>query len=253
MRFGFYYVIIAALVILTSCASTKKLTYFNDIAATTGTDSLNLPQQLRVQPGDILQITITTIDKDVSMIFNPMLLSNTGPGNNNIEQGYLVDSLGFITLPVAGKIYVKGKTTTTINDDVVAELSKTIRNVYVSTRLINFRISVLGDVAKPGSYKISSERITILDALSMAGDLNVTAKRNDVMIIREVDGVKSYTSLNLNDSKILSSPYYYLSNNDVVYIKPGPNRSFASSKTLQLLPAILSFISLISTIIILRN
>ena len=253
MRFGFYHVIIAALVIFTGCASAKKLTYFNDIAATTGTDSLNLPQQLRVQPGDILQITITTIDKDVSMIFNPMLLSNTAPGNNNIEQGYLVDSLGYITLPVAGKIYVKGKTTTAINDDVATELTKTIRNVYVSTRLLNFRISVLGDVAKPGSYKIASERISILDALSMAGDLNVTAKRNDVMIIREVNGVKSYTSLNLNDSKTLSSPYYYLSNNDVVYIKPGSNRSFASSKTLQLLPAILSFISLISTIIILRN
>lgn len=206
MRFGFYHAIIAALIVFTSCTSAKKITYFNDIAATTGTDSLNLPQQLRVQPGDILQITITTIDKDVSMIFNPMLLSNTAPGSNNIEQGYLVDSLGYITLPVAGKIYVKGKTTTAINDDVATELTKTIRNIYVSTRLLNFRISVLGDVAKPGSYKIASERITILDALSMAGDLNITAKRNDIMIIREVNGVKNYTSLNLNESKTLSSP-----------------------------------------------
>lgn len=252
MRSVLYNIVIAVMIIVTGCTSAKKLTYFNNIAGTTGTDSLSLPQQLRVQPGDILQITITTIDKDVSMIFNPNLLTNNGL-SNNIEQGYLVDSSGNITLPVAGKVYVKDKTTTAINDEVIAVLTKTIKNVYVSTRLLNFRISVLGDVAKPGSYKIASERVSILDALSMAGDLNVTAKRNDVMIIREVNGVKNYTSLNLNESKTLSSPYYYLNNNDVVYVKPGSNKSFSSSKTLQLLPVILSFISLVSTIIILRN
>ncbi|MCW3467869.1 polysaccharide biosynthesis/export family protein [Chitinophaga nivalis] len=245
-------ILLLLVVIFTGCSSTRKLTYFNDIAKITGTDSVNRPSQLKVQPGDILQITITTIDKDVSLLFNPNIGSTTTAGNN-IEQGYLVDSSGNITLPVIGKVYVKDKTTTTITSEVAAELAKNIRNAYVSTRLINFRVSVLGDVARPGSYKVTAERATLLDALSMAGDLNTTARRDDIMIIRETDGIKTYTSLNLNDSKTLSSPYYYLSNNDVIYIKPGPNRPFATSRTIQLLPAILSLISLATTIIILSK
>jgi polysaccharide export outer membrane protein len=248
-----YLSLIVVFAILMGCESTRKITYFNDIVAANGADSVNRLNQLKVQPGDILQITITTIDKDVSMIFNPTLMGNSALANNNIEQGYLVDSSGYITLPVIGKMNVKDKTTSAINDQVARELDKTIRNAFVSTRLINFRVSVLGDVARPGSYKIASERVSILDALSMAGDLNTTAKRNGVMVIREVNGVKTYTFLDLNKSKTLSSPYYYLNNNDVIYVKPGSNRLFASSKTIQLLPAIIGIISLLTTIIIISK
>lgn len=249
----FYYSAIIMFILLTGCSSSKKLTYFNDISTVNGSDTVNIPQQLRIQSGDVLQITVTTIDKDVSMIFNPNTLNSPTAGGNNIEQGYVVDSTGNIILPVAGKIYVKGLTTTGVTEAVRQALEKEIRNVYVSTRLLNFKVSVLGDVARPGSYKVSSERFTILDALSMAGDLNITAKRNDIIVIREVNGVKNYGTVNLNDAKTLSSPYYYLGNNDVVYVKPGPNKSFSSSKTLLLLPAILSFISLVTTIVILRK
>jgi polysaccharide export outer membrane protein len=245
--------LIMVLVIVTGCASSKKLTYFNDIAATTGADSINRLQQLKIQPGDILQITITTLDKDISQIFNPNLAVAGSTASSGMEQGYLVDSTGNITLPVIGKINVRDKTTAEINDLVSHELEKTVRNAYVSTRLVNFRVSVLGDVAHPGSFRIGAERASLLDALSMAGDLNVTAKRDDIMIIREVNGIKTYTTINLNDGKTLSSPYYYLSNNDVIYVKPGPDRKFATSKTIQLLPAIIGVISLITTIVILSK
>jgi polysaccharide export outer membrane protein len=245
--------LIMVLVIVTGCASSKKLTYFNDIAATTGADSINRLQQLKIQPGDILQITITTLDKDISQIFNPNLAVAGSTASSGMEQGYLVDSTGNITLPVIGKINVRDKTTAEINDLVSHELEKTVRNAYVSTRLVNFRVSVLGDVAHPGSFRIGAERASLLDALSMAGDLNVTAKRDDIMIIREVNGIKTYSTINLNDSKTLSSPYYYLSNNDVIYVKPGPDRKFATSKTIQLLPAIIGVISLITTIVILSK
>jgi polysaccharide biosynthesis/export protein len=245
--------LIMVLVIVTGCASSKKLTYFNDIAATTGADSINRLQQLKIQPGDILQITITTLDKDISQIFNPNLAVAGSTATSGMEQGYLVDSTGNITLPVIGKINVRDKTTAEINDLVSHELEKTVRNAYVSTRLVNFRVSVLGDVAHPGSFRIGAERASLLDALSMAGDLNVTAKRDDIMIIREVNGIKTYSTINLNDSKTLSSPYYYLSNNDVIYVKPGPDRKFATSKTIQLLPAIIGVISLITTIVILSK
>lgn len=245
--------LILTLMIITGCASSRKLTYFNDIAAVSGVDSLHRMQQLKIQPGDILQITITTLDKEVSQIFNPNIAVSGPASNSGMEPGYLVDSAGYIALPVIGKINVKDKTTAAINDLVSQELEKTVRNAYVSTRLVNFRVSVLGDVARPGSFRIGAERASILDALSMAGDLNVTAKRDDIMIIREINGVKTYASVNLNDSKTLSSPYYYLSNNDVVYVKPGPDRKFATSKTIQLLPAIIGVISLITTIVILSK
>ncbi|WP_143305437.1 polysaccharide biosynthesis/export family protein [Chitinophaga vietnamensis] len=242
------------LFVLMGCSSTGKLTYLNDIAARNGVDPVNHNEQLRIGPGDILQITVTTFDREVSQIFNPGTATMASSGNMaNIDQGYLVDSSGYITMPVAGKILVKNKTTTAINDIVLTELKKTIKNVYVSTRLVNFRISVLGDVARPGSFHIGGERVSILDALSMAGDLNATAVRKDVMVIREIDGVKEYASLNLNNSEIFSSPYFFLTNNDVVYVKPGRGRKFQTSRTIQLLPAIISAMSLVTTIILLKK
>lgn len=238
---------------MAGCAGSRKTTYFNDIAATTGTDSVGRCPQLKIQPGDVLQIIVSTPDKDVTQLFNPNLSSSPNPSGTGIDQGYLVDSTGYIRLPIAGKLYVRDKTTTEINEEVITELSKTLKNVYVSTRMVNFKVSVLGDVAHPGSFRIGAERASILDALSMAGDMNPTAVRKDVMIIRETDGIKYYTTLNLNDSKTLSSPYYYLANNDVVYIKSGPGRQFPTSRLVQLLPAILSVISLATTIILLSK
>lgn len=238
--------------VLASCVDTKKITYFNDVMKASGANNTNQYKQLRVQPGDVIQITITTLDKDVSLIFNPQTATAaaTGPGGMGMEPGYLVDSAGYISLPMVGNILVKDKTTSEINTIVAKELDKSVRNAYVSTRISNFRVSVLGDVARPGSFKVPAERISVLDALSMAGDLNTSAIRDDVMLIREVNGEKQYVSLNLNDSKLLSSPYYYLSNNDVIYVKPGPNKTFGTSKFVALLPAVISAFSLITTLII---
>ena len=253
MGYRLQFRIILLLLLLSACSATKKITYFNDIAAGSGIDSLNRYPQLKIQPGDVLQITITTLDKDISLVLNPNPGNPPASTGAATEQGYLVDSAGNIALPIAGTLNVKDKTTSVINSEVSAALAKTIRNAYVSTRLVNFKVSVLGDVAHPGSFRIPAERVSLLDALSMAGDMNATAIRNDVMIIREVNGIKRYTSLNLNDSKTLSSPYYYLANNDVIYVKPGPNKLFPSSRTVQLLPAIISAISLVTTIILLSK
>jgi polysaccharide export outer membrane protein len=239
-----------ALVLLTGCVNTKKITYFNDLEKTNGIENTNKLLAFKVQPGDILQITITTIDKDISLILNPTAGNSLPGASNGMDPGYIVDSAGYISLPLIGKVFVKDKTTTEINDLITQELNKTIRNPYVSTRVANFRVSVLGDVQRPGSYRIPGERASVLDALSMAGDLNVTAVRSDIMLIREVNGERKYVSLNLNDGKTLASPYYYLNNNDVIYVKPGSNKLFGTSKLVQLLPAAIGILSLITTIII---
>jgi polysaccharide export outer membrane protein len=103
----------------------------------------------------------------------------------------------------------------------------------------------LGDVARPGAFNLPNERVSLLDALSLAGDLNISAVRDDVMIIREVSGKKQYISVNLNDKNTLSSPYFYLANNDVIYVKPGPTRVFGNSRGFQVFPYVSSVISLL--------
>ena len=238
-------------VVMVSCVDTKKFTYFNDLQSLNGVDSTTNLQPILIQPGDILQVTVSTIDREISMLFNPITTINGAALNNtnSISQGYLVDRNGSIELPLIGKMTVKGRTTSETNDIIKAELDKTIKNAFVATRLLNFRVSVIGDVARPGSFNIPNERVSLLDALSMAGDLNITANRNDVLLIREVEGKKRYVAINLNDSKMLSSPYFYLANNDVVYVKPGQNRLTSSTLGFQLLPTILGALSLITVIL----
>ena len=216
--------------------------YFNDLSQIAKEDSTNFLRPLKVQTGDILQIIISSINKDISLMYNP---SANFPNTNTFAQGYLIDHDGNIELPQLGKLFVRNKTIDDINNLIKTELDKSIKNAFVSTRMLNFKVSVLGDVAKPGSFTIANERVSILEALSLAGDANVSAKRDDVLLIREREGKKSYVTLNLNDSKILSSPYYYLTNNDVIYIRPGLNKFISSSGAVQLLPLIATGATLI--------
>ncbi len=236
----------------TACTATRKITYLNDIEGLSGSDTTHNLPLLKVGPGDILQVTVSTMDKDITQLYNAPTSSFSGLQAME-PPGYLVDQQGNITLPVAGKIYVKGMSIEEVNQAVTLQVSKTLKNPYVSTRLLNFRISVLGDVARPGSYTIPNARASILDALSLAGDANTTAQRTNITLIREVDGIKQYINLNLSDSKVFASPYYYLKTNDVVYVRPGSDKSFAQSKAVILLPTIIAAISLITTLIIISH
>jgi len=228
-----------------SCASTSKYVYFNNISKSDSIDtSINIPPIL-VKSGDVLQIVVSTIDREISSLLNPNSSIVGASINNPIQQGYLVDRDGYIELPMAGKIYVRGRSTGEINELIKGQLSSSVKNVFVSTRLVNFKVSILGDVARPGSYNVPNERISILDALSLAGDLNITAVRDDVMLIREVEGKKKFISINMNDGKTLASPYFYLANNDVLYVKPGATRVFGNTTGFRLFPYITGLASLL--------
>lgn len=233
---------IIILLVFCSCASRKRIMYFNDINQIAKVDSTNFLLPLRVQTGDILQVVISSINKDISLMYNPTANFLNG---NATPQGYLVDHDGNIELPQIGKLSVRDKTIDEINSRIKMELDKSIKDAFVSTRMLNFRVSVLGDVARPGSFTIANERVSILEALSLAGDANFSAQRDQILLIREREGKKSYVTLNLNDSKILSSPYYYLNNNDVIYVRPGINKFISSSGTVQLLPLAATALTLI--------
>jgi polysaccharide export outer membrane protein len=227
----------------TSCLNSKKYVYFSDLQQASGEELMVNRPSIKIEPGDILQITVSTIDRDISQLLNPTTNGITGV-NTPVAPGYLVDSVGAIEMPLVGKVTVAGKTTTEITEIVKEAMSKSVKNVFVSTRLLNFRISILGDVARPGSYNIANERVSLLEALSMAGDLNIGAKRDNVLLIREIEGKRRYVTINLNDSKTLSSPYFYLSNKDVIYVKPSSSRLFTSSTGFQILPTIFGALSL---------
>lgn len=225
-----------------SCTSPKQFIYFNDLNPGTRVDTVTHRNIVEVAPGDILQITISTIDRDMSQMLNPTTSGVTG--NVPVAPGYVVDSIGMIEIPLTGKIHVAGYTTAEVNDVVKSAVSRTVKNAFVSTRLLNFRISVLGAVNRPGTFNITNESVTILEAISLAGDLAVTARRDNLLLIRENDKKREYINIDLNDSKTLGSPYFYLTNRDVLYVKPEANRIVTSSTGFQILPTIFGALSL---------
>jgi polysaccharide export outer membrane protein len=144
-------------------------------------------------------------------------------------QLYLVDAQGNIEFPVLGRLKVAGMTRTEVMQMLYSKIATYIKNPIVNLRIANFKISVQGEVTAPGSYPVNSERITLVEALSMAGDLTIYGKRNNILIIRETNGVKTFNRVDITKPDFLNSPFYYLSQNDVVYVEPNKSRVNAAA------------------------
>ncbi|GAA0884229.1 polysaccharide biosynthesis/export family protein [Sphingobacterium siyangense subsp. cladoniae] len=206
----------------------------------------------KIQVNDILTIAVTAADPKVTVPFNPA----SSMSNNNMTQSvdmalrptYTVDSNGDISLPILGKVHVLGLTRLEAIEKIRAQLSLYIKDPGINMNFNNFRISVLGEVARPGSFIMPTERVTILEALSMAGDLTIRGVRENVMVIREVDGQKTMHRMDLTKQNALNSPYYYLAQNDVIYVEPNKaqiNNSKLGANT----NIIISISSLVITVI----
>ncbi|OAQ42404.1 sugar transporter [Pedobacter psychrophilus] len=219
--------------IVTSCGNYKQIPYFQNLKLSSPVkESIDNYTPVTIQKDDILGIYITSSSAAESNApFNNKL--NRINGNNedytntnpiNPFEGYLVDDKGEIQFPVLGTIKVAGLTTTQLRQSLKEKLTKYLNTPVVNARIVNFKISVLGDVAKPDVYSVKNERITILEALSLAGDLTITAKRNDVLIIREQNGERQYVPVNLNSKDLFKSDYYYLKSNDVIYVQPSKTK-----------------------------
>lgn len=233
-----------------SCASKKDILYLQDISELqNSTDSLKNSPVIR--RNDLLSITVSSVDKKSSFPFNLPVVST---GNQDIVSGnqrlqsYLVDENGKIEFPVLGSIHLAGLTKIKALEYLKEEISKYIKNPIINLRITNFKISVLGEVNRPGSYTIEDERITILEALSMAGDMTVYGKRKDVLLIREENGKKSYNVIDFTKSTLLNSPYYYLQQNDVIMVSPN-NAQVQSSAFNRNTAVYVSLISIIITVI----
>lgn len=227
MSFRWYYAFLSviALGLLSSCVSREKIVYFQDIEKLAEKTSMVKPA-LTFKPNDMVSIIVTAATYESARPFN--LVTEARPPaeaagsyfSNTQQLGYLVDSAGNIHFPELGIIHVEGLTPKELNERLTEQLTTFIKNPIVNIQILNFTVSVLGEVNRPGTYPVSGEKISITEALGMAGDLTIYGKRDNVLVIRENGDTKSYTYLDFTSSDIMDSEYYYLKQNDVIYVEP---------------------------------
>jgi polysaccharide export outer membrane protein len=266
-KWSFLFCSAFAMFFLASCVNTKKAIYFNNIQDTT-LRNVNPSVESSITKSDVLGISVSSVNPQAASIFNtsgnmsatPMNPVTSGSNvaavsfNNNTlvpPIGYLVTEDGTIQFPVLGSIKVAGLTKKQLEKKIADELvdKKLLIDPIVNVRFLNFRVTVMGEVAKPTTINVYNERISVLEALGLAGDLTIYGKRENVLLIREEGNDKVVRRLNLNSEKILASPYYYLKTNDVVYVEPNAARVASTSRTQQLLPLILSGLSFVAVIV----
>ena len=227
--------ILGLIVLLTSCAAREDLVYFQDEVLTEDNGSMNSNFQIRFKPDDLLTIDVSALEPEAAKPFNLPAVSynaNVISAQGVLKmQTYLIDADGNIEFPVLGTIKIGGLTRSEANKMMKEKLSEYIKNPIVNIRLANFTITILGEVARPGTYTIQDERISISEAIGLAGDLTIYGKRDNILLIREIDGKKRYAKLDLSSINIVSSSNYYLTQNDVIYVEPNNARLRQSNFT----------------------
>lgn len=208
------------------CKTHKKLVYFQN--GISESDSLSYKTQYTpvLKKDDLISIAVTADDPATALPFNldqkslnPNLNNGYTMGNQE-RQGYLIDENGTINFPVLGPLQLDGLKRTEAVKLLEDSLNNYLSNPIVNVQILNYKVTVLGDVQRPGTFKVPNERITVLEAIGLAGDLNITGNRTNVKVVRDNDGQKTEHNLDLTSSSVFSSPAYYLQQNDVVYVEP---------------------------------
>ncbi len=228
--------------IFSSCASKKDLYYFQDI------DDIKIQNSfdyLNIQPGDILDIQIKALNSESVLIFQRQssLMQQNAQFQNRAIDGYLVGDDNTISLPLIGSISTSGLNTNSLSNKIVEKLTPFIKNPSVNVRILNFRVSVLGEVAKPGTYTFLEERVSIPQAIGQAGDLLISGDRNNILLLSDVNGYKTSQFIDLTKSDFINSSNYFLKQNDILYIRPN-NAKVKSSGLIGNASTLVSILSL---------
>lgn len=226
--------LIAALCGMTSCVTQRQMTYFRDLSSSDA-DTINRYLSTFNEPvlrqSDMLLIQVSALDGEAAMPYNATAFNAFAGNTLSVTpqiMSYQVDEQGNITMPVLGVLHVEGMTKSELRDTLVARLSQQINNPIVTITLQNRRVTVMGEVNHPGMVTIPNGRLTILEALAASGDLTIYGKRDNILVTREVNGKMEIARLNLNNKDVFTSPFYYLQENDVVYVSPNRVRAIAS-------------------------
>ncbi len=262
MRQLYNLVAMAIILLATSCAAPQKTIYFAENAPLdphVQVENIEKRKEIVVLPDDILAINVSSISSitagsgtsDPVTIFNEggtvyNITSSIGGGQSGggSNKAYLVDANGFIDYPVLGKVKVSGLTLRQVKDMLAKRLEDFVKDPVVEARIINYKITVLGEVGSPGSIIASNHKLSVVDAIALAGDMPITGRKDNVLIIRETEGRREYARLNLNSRNVFSSPYYYLKQNDIIYVEPARVRRQESNDFLRFyLPTMTSLLS----------
>lgn len=239
--------------LLTSCKSSKlNVTYFQDLENIQSGQiaSNNNNYEVKIVPDDQLLIQVSGMDPSAVVMFNLPAASFQNAGETTATgtpslQTFLVNSQGNIDFPVLGQIHVEGMTRTQLSEYLKEKISVYVKNPLVNVKINNFKVAVLGEVNMPGTKVINSERVTIIDAIGMSGDLGLQANRENILIIRDANGQKEFHRVDITSSGIMNSPYYFLQQNDVIYVEP----NIAKQKAAKMSAKDQYNISLVSTIV----
>lgn len=210
------------ILMVSGCRSTRNITYLSDLGE--GHDSpIEVKQTFIrvVHPGDLLSIIVSSLSIESNYLFNNNHNTYGDPEESGSSgTGYLVDENGSIDFPLIGSINLLGLTKTEAKEKLVQKLNEQVKKPVVSIRFLNFKVTVLGEVNNPSSFNIPTDHVNVFEALGLAGDMTIYGKRENVLLIRENGGIRTTIRLNLNEKNFLSSPYYYLQPNDILYVEP---------------------------------
>ncbi|RDK87338.1 polysaccharide biosynthesis/export family protein [Marinirhabdus gelatinilytica] len=238
---------------LGSCATKKEIVYFQDASELNNQKDSNFFEPI-IEANDILHITVSSLDGEVVAPFMKNTTnSNAINGRNPLLEGYLVNPEGYVQFPVLGKIKLSGKTRAEAIGDLTKRISEYVKDAVVDVRIMNFKITVLGAVNNPSVFTIGDERVSIPQALGLAGDLSQDGRRENIMIIRQEDGKQKVTRVDLTQTDFFKSPYYFLKQNDIIYVEPSL-KGVKKSGFIPDVPALLSLVTIVlSTVILLTR
>lgn len=200
----------------------KQVSYYQDVNRTNIVEPIKNFEPLKIQVGDLLGINVSSMNPEASGVFNTNI--NRVNGNSldasatNPIYGFRVDADGQVQLPLVGTLKVAEMTTDQVAKRLSELLVDYLKKPIVNVRILNFKVAVLGDVLRPDTYTIQNEHVNINEALSLAGDLNITAKRKNILLVREENGQRHFVTIDLTSKNVFDSPYYYLHNNDIIYV-----------------------------------
>jgi polysaccharide biosynthesis/export protein len=245
--------VFAAILLLTlgalfSCKTPKDLVYFQDISRdTTLLNTVSKNYNLKLRPDDLLAVSVTSASAEQSALFNGPQMAALGTTTSGNTAGYLVDKNGNIQLYKLGNVPVTGLTRVELKEKLETALSPYLKDPVVTVRFLNQRVTVLGEVAKPGVLPLATDQISILEAIGQSGDLTAFGRRDKVLVIRQTENGKEFRKVNLLEKTLFTSPYYYLQNEDVVYVEPDVKRK--TGQNAQTISYILSGVSILSILL----
>lgn len=252
---------IFAVLAMSSCVTQKRMTYMREVTAETA-DSINkhfVPSaEVTIKPADAITIFVSALDQEAVAPYNLPTVAFNDPTTTQVKttpmlMTYRVNEEGDIEMPVLGKLHVAGLVRAEVEELIKTALEKQVLNPMVQVNLVSAKVSVLGEVARPGTVGISNGRLTVLEALAAVGDMTPYGRRDNVLVSREVDGKMEFARIDMTSPDLLTSPYYYLQQNDVIYVSPNKVRAINSANVSLWLSTVSTLASAATVIVTILN